>query len=36
MKKEEAQMGYGKIDDATARFAITDRGVNIIEKWFGE
>ena len=36
MKKEEAQMGYGKIDDATARFAITDHGVNIIEKWFGE
>jgi hypothetical protein len=36
MKKEEAQMGYGEIDDATARFSITDLGISILDKWFTE
>ena len=34
MKKEETQMGYGDQDDATARFAITESGSNLLEKWF--
>jgi len=36
MKKEEAQMGYGEIDDATARFSITQHGSSVLEKWFDE
>ena len=35
MSKEEDQMGYGAQDDATARFAITDRGRTLLQKWFG-
>jgi hypothetical protein len=34
MTKEEAQMGYGNQDDATSRFAITEKGRCIIDKWF--
>jgi hypothetical protein len=34
MSKEEDQMGYGEQDDATARFAITDRGRSLLQKWF--
>lgn len=34
MKKEEAQMGYGDIEDVTARFSITEHGEKVLEKWF--
>lgn len=34
MTKEEDQMGYGEQDDATSRFAITPKGVRILDKWF--
>lgn len=34
MTKEEDQMGYGKQDDATSRFAITDEGRRLLLKWF--
>jgi len=34
MTKEEDQMGYGKQSDATARFAITEKGKSILNKWF--
>lgn len=34
MTKEENQMGYGQQQDATARFAITDKGRAVLDKWF--
>jgi hypothetical protein len=34
MTKEENQMGYGEQTDATARFAITEKGQKVLEKWF--
>jgi coproporphyrinogen III oxidase-like Fe-S oxidoreductase len=34
MTKEEEQMGYGEQEDATARFAITERGRSLLSKWF--
>jgi hypothetical protein len=34
MTKEENQMGYGDQEDATARFAITDSGRELLRKWF--
>ena len=34
MTKEEEQMGYGEQNDATARFAITEKGKSILNKWF--
>jgi len=34
MSKEEDQMGYGAQHDATARFAITEEGKTILDKWF--
>jgi 5-methylcytosine-specific restriction endonuclease McrA len=34
MSKEEDQMGYGEQDDATSRFAITEKGISILDKWF--
>jgi hypothetical protein len=34
MTKEEEQMGYGEEEDATARFAITERGRSLLSKWF--
>jgi len=34
MTKEEEQMGYGEQEDATARFAITKKGKNLVKKWF--
>jgi hypothetical protein len=34
MTKEENQMGYGEQADATARFAITEKGEKILEQWF--
>ena len=34
MSKEEDQMGYGEQNDATSRFAITDKGKNLYKKWF--
>ncbi|MCK4787053.1 MAG: HNH endonuclease [Desulfobacteraceae bacterium] len=34
MTKEETQMGYGDQEDATARFAITESGKNLLRKWF--
>jgi hypothetical protein len=34
MTKEEEQMGYGDQEDATARFAITERGRSLLSKWF--
>ena len=34
MSKEEDQMGYGEQDDATSRFAITEKGISILNKWF--
>lgn len=34
MTKEEAQMGYGDQKDATARFAITNQGRDLLIKWF--
>lgn len=33
MTKEEAQMGYGEQQDATARFAITDSGRTLLKTW---
>jgi HNH endonuclease len=33
MTKEEAQMDYGNQDDATARFAITAKGREVLGKW---
>jgi len=33
MTKEENQMGYGPQDDATARFAITDKGREVLTKF---
>ncbi len=33
MTKEEAQMGYGGQKDATARFAITDKGSDVLSKF---
>jgi hypothetical protein len=33
MTKEEAQMGYGIQEDATARFAITDKGREVLARW---
>jgi len=33
MTKEEAQMGYGDQADATARFAITEKGRKVLAKW---
>lgn len=33
MSKEEDQMGYGAQSDATARFAITDRGLETLKEW---
>lgn len=34
MTKEEDQMGYGEQNDATSRFAITEKGESILDKWF--
>jgi len=34
MTKEEDQMGYGEQTDATAKFAITEKGKFILGKWF--
>jgi len=34
MTKEDEQMGYGEQKDATARFAITEKGKQILDKWF--
>jgi hypothetical protein len=34
MIKEETQMSYGLQEDATARFAITEKGRQLIAKWF--
>lgn len=34
MTKEENQMGYGQQKDATARFAITEKGSSVLDKWF--
>ncbi len=34
MTKEEEQMGYGELEDATARFAITEQGQLLMAKWF--
>jgi hypothetical protein len=34
MTKEEDQMGYEKQEDATSRFAITEKGKAIIDEWF--
>lgn len=34
MTQQEAQMGYGKQADATALFAITKKGKNLVGKWF--
>ena len=34
LSKEEEQMGYGKQHDATARFAITEPGRRLLQKWF--
>ena len=39
MTKEESQMGYsiagfGEQEDATARFAITESGKEVLHKWF--
>jgi hypothetical protein len=34
MTKEENQMGYGQQKDATARFAITEKGKAVLDKWF--
>jgi hypothetical protein len=33
MTKEESQMGYGDQEDATARFAITDKGREVLSRW---
>ncbi len=34
MTKEETQMEYGQQQDATARFAITEKGRAVLDKWF--
>ena len=34
MTKKETQMGYGEQEDATARFAITEYGSQVLKKWF--
>jgi hypothetical protein len=34
ISKEENQMGYGDQHDATARFAITEAGRQLLVKWF--
>jgi len=34
MTKEENQIGYGDQKDATARFAITEKGKAVLDKWF--
>ena len=34
MSKEQDQMGYGEIDYATSRPAITGKGKSILDKWF--
>jgi len=34
MTKEEEQTGYGEQNNATARFAITEKGGSILTKWF--
>jgi coproporphyrinogen III oxidase-like Fe-S oxidoreductase len=34
MTKEEIQMGYGQQRDATTRFAITEKGKAVLDKWF--
>ena len=34
MEKQEQQMGYGNQEDATARFTITEDGLNLLKKWF--
>jgi len=34
MTKEENQMGYGRQEDVTARFAITATGRDLLRKWF--
>ncbi len=34
MTEEETQMGYGGQSDATARFAITAEGKQLLNKWF--
>ena len=34
LSKEESQMGYGDQEDATARFAITTKGREILSKFF--
>jgi len=33
MTKEEPQMGYGEQEDATARFAVTNRGRLLLSTW---
>ena len=34
MTKKENQMGYGDQEDATARYAITGKGKDLLLKWF--
>ncbi|MFY9726291.1 MAG: hypothetical protein WB579_19640 [Bryobacteraceae bacterium] len=34
MTEEEQTMGYGEQDDATVRFAITERGKSLLSEWF--
>ena len=34
LTKEETRMGYGDQEDATARFAITEKGRALLRKWF--
>ena len=34
LTKEENQMGYGDQEDATARFAITEKGRELLRRWF--
>jgi hypothetical protein len=34
MTKEEVQMSYGKQDEVTVRFAITDKGKALLRKYF--
>lgn len=36
MSQEENQMGYGAQKDATARFAITSSGRQLLDKWFAK
>lgn len=33
MSKQENQMGYGALADATARFSITDTGRKLLHRW---